>query len=89
MAEKKDEKKTAAEGTAKGFKVAPVDAYPERPLEDALAKDHDVVRPQVDQIADYHEKHPTLSNKDLPSNADLTRLHSKAEDAAQDALPGI
>ena len=44
-------------------KVAPVDDYPERPLADALA-DPDEIKAyenrQPDQIADYHETHPTL-----------------------------
>lgn len=42
---------------------AKVDSYAERPLEDALA-DPEVLAAyedrQPDQIADYHETHPTL-----------------------------
>lgn len=45
-------------------KVAPVDKYPERPLDEALADPEDIKayenRPEKDQIEDYHEKHPTL-----------------------------
>jgi hypothetical protein len=40
--------------------IAKVDTYEPRPLKDALAKDADAPREQVDQIEDYHKKHPTL-----------------------------
>lgn len=42
---------------------AGVDNYPPRPLEEALRSEEDhlaVENIQPDQIADYHETHPTL-----------------------------
>lgn len=47
---------------------AKVGKYAERPLKDAQMSQKDIEkaedRPKVDQIEDYHQKHPTLkSNK--------------------------
>jgi hypothetical protein len=69
-------------------KIAKVDTYEERPLKDALAKDHDVVREQVDQIADYHKKHPTLKvdgpEHDPEVQAELaTKVAEKTPDPQQ------
>ena len=45
---------------AKTPKLAGVDEYAERPYEQARDENADAPREQVDQIADYHETHPTL-----------------------------
>jgi hypothetical protein len=54
---------TMTKGTRKKAVEAPVDTYDERPYEDAQA-DPEVLAErenrQPDQIADYHETHPTL-----------------------------
>lgn len=57
--------------------LAGVDDYPERPYDEAKAKD--VVREQTDQIPDYHKKHPTLKTNG-PENdpAVQEELHAAA-----------
>lgn len=51
-----------------------VGTYKERPLSEAQAKQADInaaeARAEMDQIEDYHKKHPTLKvNKDKPEDA--------------------
>ena len=69
-------------------KVVPVDDYKERPLAEALADPEQVTayeNRQPDQIADYHQTHPTLK----PSKAhDATPPVDATGDDTVAAAPG-
>lgn len=65
--------------------LAKVDDYPERPYKDAVDKDADTPREQVDQIEDYHKKNPTLDTSGPEHDPDvLANLSEKAVEQTPD-----
>ena len=65
--------------------LAGVDDYPERSYDDAKDPNADQPREQVDQIADYHETHPTLDTSGKEHDPEFqAKAHEKAADEAQE-----
>lgn len=72
-----------SEDKSEGPQIATVDDYPERPYDEARAKDADTPREQVDQIADYHEKNPTLDTSGPEHDPEVqAELASRAAEQA-------
>lgn len=65
--------------------LAKVEDYAERPYKDAVDKDADKPREQVDQIEDYHKTHPTLKTDGPEHDPEVqTALVEKAIEKAGD-----
>lgn len=64
--------------------VAKVDEYAERPYAEAVDPDADAPREQADQIADYHDTHPTL---DVSGKEHDPEFQAKAKDGIETPAP--